>query len=153
MAIFNSYVSHYQRVYFPYEDMNQHSETEENPVGYDTRPQSPFFRCTHIRFYNISHDSQNWMMGKFTGNPYQFDGENHGFRLRFSHDIQQISRLWGFPVFLHRRVDLNGLGAIQESSSLSFLFDTTRPSPAERGSRWSRLLPSWSVVSNMFSFP
>ena len=34
--------------------------------------------------------SQNWMMGKFTGNPYIFHGKNHGFRLRFSQQNQAI---------------------------------------------------------------
>jgi hypothetical protein len=28
------------------------------------------------------------MMGKFTGKPIKFDGKNHGFRLRFSHQNQ-----------------------------------------------------------------
>ena len=37
-------------------------------------------------------------MGNFTGNPDQFDGKNHGFRLRFSHQNQSIEWLvamWG----------------------------------------------------------
>ena len=34
--------------------------------------------------------SLDWFRGKFTGNPHDLNGKNHGFRLRFSQPINPM---------------------------------------------------------------
>ena len=48
--------------------------------------------CTFIEL-------DNWRVGKFTGNPDEFDGKNHGVRFRFSQQNQSIDTYGGWHRF------------------------------------------------------